>query len=154
MNYKPQQDFDEPLDRALKSLPDLQAPHTLMPRVVRAIAERREMRWYNLPWHAWSPALQTLSMVFLVGSFVAFCYAAWRLSYAAGQTETMAELRDLFSSASVLWRALNILAGSALVVVKQFGAGVLALIAFGMFAAYATCVGAGTMLWRLAWSRN
>ena len=154
MSYKPEQEFDPLLDRALKSLPDLEAPRVLVPRVMKAIAERREARWYSLPWHSWPVSLQAFSLMFLLGSFGAFCYAAWRLSYAAGQTETMAELRDLLSGASLLWRTLNTVASSFVIVVKQLGAGVLALIAFALFAAYATCLGVGTMFWRMAWNRD
>lgn len=154
MNLDSDHDFETDLDRALKALPELEAPAGMVPRVMAAIALREAAPWHRLPWHAWPPVLRAVSLVVLLAAFGGFLAATWQLTHAAGRTETMAELRGLLSGAGVIWRALDILAGSMVMAVKQLGAVTLGLIACSLALAYATCVGAGALFWRLAWNRN
>lgn len=147
-------DAEARMDRALKALPDMEAPRTLAPRVMAAIAARQSASWYRRPWQEWSFALRVASLSVLVAAFGTFCFAAWQLTQAAGYTEAMAEVRGLFSGISFIWKILNVLGGVAVLIVKQLGTGLILGILAALALGYAMCLALGTVYVRLAWARN
>jgi hypothetical protein len=48
-------DRDRLLDRALRELPAPRAPHTLLPRVMDAVAASGRAPWYRRSWRTWPP---------------------------------------------------------------------------------------------------
>jgi hypothetical protein len=64
------------LDRELKQLPAPRAPHTMLPRVMAAIAREERKPWYARPWMVWPPFAQAASLI-LAGMAIAGAWALW-----------------------------------------------------------------------------
>jgi ribose/xylose/arabinose/galactoside ABC-type transport system permease subunit len=75
-------DLEKIVDRELKGLPQPRAPHTLMARVLEAVAQAPQAPWYARPWRAWRLEWQVVSALFvlgvLTGTLVAGQYA-WQM---------------------------------------------------------------------------
>jgi hypothetical protein len=54
-------DLERLVDRELKRLPQPRAPHTLMARVLEAVARTPQLPWYARPWRQWPRAWQFAS---------------------------------------------------------------------------------------------
>ena len=69
-------DLEQGIDRELKALPQPEAPDTLVPSVMRAVAlaATRTTPWYSRAWLAWPKPAQAASLAFV---FLA-AIAAWR----------------------------------------------------------------------------
>ena len=74
-------DLERQTDRALKALPVPEAPPTLVPNVMRAVAAASQARrpWYSHAWLAWPREAQLASLAFVVLVGIAF----WREAPAA-----------------------------------------------------------------------
>lgn len=154
MNPEYEKDLEARIDAALKALPELEAPASLLPRVLQTIARRSAVPWYRQPWQMWPAALRVATLIVLLTGAGALCVAGWQLTRAAGVTAVEQELAQTFSGITGLWNALNALLGALVLVVKHLGTGFLvaggAAVAFG----YAICVGLATACVRLAWARR
>ena len=149
-----QRQLERQMSRMLKRLPDLEAPATLMPRVLQAIAQRRLVPWYRTPWQNWPTPLRLCCLLVLISAFGGLCLASWQLTRAAGTAEVMRELGHTFAGVTVVYNVLNALLGAMVLVAKQLGTAFI----FGCLAAlgvgYALCVGLGTIYVRVALSRS
>jgi len=69
-------ELERQTDRALKALPSPEAPATLVPNVMRAVAAASQKRapWYSQGWLAWPRAAQLASLAFAALVAIAF----WR----------------------------------------------------------------------------
>ena len=64
------QKLAELIQRELRELPEIQAPRTLMPRVLAAIQHQARKPWWQRPWTAWPVGFQCatlMALFFLVG---------------------------------------------------------------------------------------
>jgi len=60
-------DLEKLVDRELKGLPQPRAPHTLMARVLDAVALAPHTPWYARPWRVWPLEWQVVSALFVLG---------------------------------------------------------------------------------------
>lgn len=74
-------DFDHQLDHDLRRLPAPRAPETLLPRVMRAVAQAESTPWYSRGWSAWPAGLKVAS----AAAFVLFITGLWTLVPAGQQ---------------------------------------------------------------------
>jgi hypothetical protein len=58
-------DLEHQLDHELRRLPAPQAPVSLVPRVMLAVAQAESTPWYSRAWMTWPVALQVSSATFL-----------------------------------------------------------------------------------------
>jgi len=153
MSADSEKPWETALDRELKSLPDLPAPATLIPRVLAGLERLQPVPWYQQPWPQWPAGLRGVSLIILLALFGGLSFAGWK----ASQTEAVAimtqSLTDWFSIGTVVWAVLITLGSTLLVVVKSFGSGF--MIAWGIIAvlSYVACVGLGTIFVRFAFAR-
>ena len=72
----PASDLERRTDRALKALPVPEAPPTLVPNVMRAVAAASKERapWYSQAWLAWPREAQLASLAFVALAAI----AVWR----------------------------------------------------------------------------
>jgi hypothetical protein len=84
-------DLEQMIDRKLKQLQVLRAPHTLLPRVLAAVQEWSLRPWYRRAWFTWPLAGQVaaIAVVVLSASGGAFLLSAARAA-ATGATSTLA----------------------------------------------------------------
>lgn len=146
--------FEEMIDQELKKLPDLEAPPTLIPRVLAAIEAQTSRPWWLRPWLAWPlvPQVASLALVSVLGwlGFAGAGVAAQHLQSAA-LPQTVTSWTGAFGvAANVLDTLLN-----ALWVVWRSGGQLWLLAAVVLaFAMYLACVGIGTACVRIAIDRR
>jgi len=149
-----QHELERQVDRVLKRLPEIPAPHTLLPRVLAMVRARATLPWYRKSWQAWPMPLQVATIFVLVVSFGGFCFAAWGLSRAAGYAAVRQEIGELFSGVAVIGNVLGVLISAMRLVVEKLGTAFI----IGSFAAaalaYSVFIGLGTVYVRLAFSQR
>ena len=154
MNSEYEKKLELQIDRALRQLPDLQAPGSLARQVLSAIEHQRALSWYNQPWQNWPLVLRITALTLLSIMFGGLCVASWQLTRAAGVSAAFQEVAGVFSGFATVWNILNVLLGAVLVVFKHFGTGFMigcvAIAGLG----YALCLGLGTAWVRLAFARR
>jgi hypothetical protein len=153
MNTERNQRLEQQVDIVLKALPDLQAPPTLVPRVLAILEHRSSIPWYRQAWQSWSAAARTGALAGMLALFSALCFGAWKATQLDGVVAATDRVRGwtaLLNTACntihVVWTAL----GHA---VQQYGTSwiVAFLVAAGL--GYALCIGLGTLCVRLALAR-
>lgn len=154
MNSEHEQHWVRQIDRALKALPDLQAPATLTPRVMALLARRETLPWYRRSWEFWPPALRFVSLALMIGGFGGLCFAAWQVTQVAGYSTVMEEVGQRFAWLALAWKTLLVLASAVAVVAKQLGTPFIAACCLAVGIGYAICVGLGTVCVRLALART
>jgi len=135
------------IDRALKALPELPAPPTLIARVMQAIARNQALPWFRRAWQTWPTQWRVVSFALLAILFAGICFGVWELSNLGVSAVTRS---SSFSILGTLWNTLNALWGAAVNVVSHLNKGLVigcvAAIAFG----YAMCAALGTFCFALA----
>ena len=154
MNAEYEKQLETAIDRELKALPELAAPRTLGPRVMRALEARANRPWYRQSWQMWPQALQTASLAVLLALFAGLCFGGFEFSHARSVAAEAHKLNGWFAGVNVLWSSLNAVLGALVLVVKHLGTGFMigCLVAVGF--GYALCMGIGTVYVRLAFARR
>jgi len=146
--------LEDLIHHELKRLPLRQAPATLTPRVLAAIRAQARRPWWQRPLATWPRWIQVLA---LVSSLSIATGLAWALGSGL-------ELVD-FSSAGraagamvdrleLAWHSLETLGNAAWVVLARIHPFFLASTGLLLVCAYASCVGLGTVLYRLAVNKS
>jgi hypothetical protein len=108
-------DLETLVDRELRQLPALRAPHTLLPRVLAAVQQWSQRPWYARAWFTWPVAAQIASaaalVLILVGS--ALLIAGAQIAVDETSARFLSRVAPLARSAEatvnaarVVWRAL------------------------------------------------
>ncbi len=154
MNDANEQRLADRVHRELRQLPDHRAPDTLAPRVLAALAARRSAPWWQ---KSWTDRPQGARLVFLAASLV----LAGGLILAGLQLPPLGELTAGMRQPAAGWFsefepyfALVFRLGEAVWLnLKAAPPQVLWLCAAAIGLGYATCVGLGTLGYRLALNR-
>jgi hypothetical protein len=154
MNSERERELELEIERELRGLPDLEAPATLAPRVLKAIVHRTAVRWYNQPWQYWPMPLRVTALALLSVMFGGLTIASWQLTRAAGMSAALQEVAGVFSGLTTVWNLVTVLLGSVVVVFKHLGTGFMIGCVVLAACGYAVCVGLGTAWWRLAFARR
>jgi hypothetical protein len=154
MNPDYEKQLEERVSRALRRLPDLAAPASLMPRVMAEIGCRTVSRWYRQPWQQWPAPWRAISLLLLLASFGGLTYIAWQLANLDGVAEVMGQLELVWSGIRSALNVLGVIVGALVLVVKHAGSGfgLACVAAFGF--GCAMCFGLGTVCVRLAMARR
>lgn len=112
-------DLEPQIDRALKQLPPIRAPHTLLPRVMAAVQAWAARPWYQRAWFTWPRSLQVASAAALVLVAIAVsaatplartaidrAYLSVVPSLGGGVQSGLTRVDATVTGAQVLWRAL------------------------------------------------
>ena len=137
--------LEQLVDRELKRLPQPRAPHTLMARVLAAVAAMPALPWYARPWRRWPLGWQLTSaavvLTVLVGTTLAVQYAVQMfnpeaLPAAASASALLSRAALVTRGIETIWRVLvEPLALVAIVpVLMMFGATVVFGAALGRLA--------------------
>lgn len=145
--------WEEKLAEELESLPDLQAPATLVPRVMERLRQIPPAAWYQSSWWQWPMGLRVVSIPFaalvLVGLGV--------LSLMLGDLGLWSKLSGLCTQAGMtvgeVVDVFEAVLGAPTTFWHRYGQPILLGVASLMLATYLTCVAAGTALYRLAWRK-
>jgi hypothetical protein len=142
------------IERELKCLPDLPAPATLSLRVMTAIRQRAATPWYHQSWPAWPMPVRVSALLVLLLLFGLLCYAGWEFSHLPTVLDASQKVGGVVSFMNALWNALGLLAVALVLVIKHLGTwfilGLLAMLAI----TYGTCMGLGSVYFKLAFARR
>ena len=142
------------IDRELKALPSLRAPETLLPRVLARLEEPAALPWYRSAWQTWPLALQTVSLVVLLAAFAGLCFGSWQFAHAPAVASATGEVGGWFSLLGAIWKTVGVLVTAVALAFKSLGTWVVAGCVVALLFGYATCIGLGTVYWRLAFARR
>jgi hypothetical protein len=154
MNAEYEKQLEASVRRELNALGELEAPPEIARRVMRVIGQRAAAPWYRREWQAWPLALRGVSLVGLLAAFVCLCFGSWQLVHVAALTPAAREVSGWFSLVDAVWNATNALANALALAFRSLGPAVLIGSAVMLLTCYATCVGLGTVYWRLAYARR
>ena len=132
MNGNDERHLEALIDRELKALPELQAPASLLPRVLAVIRPQVALPWYRRAWQSWPFGLQVASFAVLSVLFGWLCFAGWEVSQVVSVSEAAQTIRQWLGALGAV--------GNTLAVVLQailLAAGVSTLIGvfFGVYPA-------------------
>ncbi len=154
MNAEYEKQLEAVVRRELKALGELEAPPEIARRVMRVIGQRASAPWYRREWQTWPLALRSVSLVGLMGSFAFLCLESWQFVRFAALSPAAQEVSGWFSLADAIWNAATVLADALGLAFRSLGPAVLIGSAVMLLFCYATCVGLGTVYWRLAYARR
>ena len=154
MNAEYEKQLEAGIRRELNALGELEAPPEIARRVMRIIEQRAAAPWYRREWQTWPLALQAGSLVGLLAAFVLLCYETSQLAHFATLTPAAHEVSGWFSLADAVWHAVNVLASALGLAFHSLSPAVLIGSAVMLLFCYATCLGLGTIYWRLAYARR
>jgi hypothetical protein len=114
-------DIEQRVDRALKALPAPRAPHTLLPRVMAAVAHTGRAPWYSRAWLTWPRAAQAASLFVLVAIGLAMWWQMPVVSAWASNAAAIGEPLTRGVSVALDWAATGVAVGRAIwLVAKPF----------------------------------
>lgn len=154
MNPPQENELAAQIDRELKSLPPLQAPASLAPRVLAAIAAQRRAPGTRAGWQSWPLAWRVASFAVLAALFAGLCFAGWQATQTEAVTTATAKVSGVFALFSLAGKVFNVLGEALMAVVRHVGTGYVigALVLVGL--AYAACAAAGSYYFRFAFARR
>jgi hypothetical protein len=154
MNGEYEKQLEAGVRRELNALEELEAPPEIARRVMRLIEQRAGTPWYCREWQTWPLVLQAGSLVGLLAAFAFLCFESSRLAHFATLTPAAHEVSGWFSLADAVWNAVNALANALELAFRSLGPTAIIGSAVMLLFCYATCLGLGTIYWRLAYARR
>jgi hypothetical protein len=148
--HSPEENWEAWLDRRLRELPDRPAPASLAPRVLAAVAARAHCPWYRRPWLEWPRAAQVVSLVavsFMLGSLT---YALLHLGELPGPETWSRRLEVWLAPLEAVWAALVTIGDGLRRLLPEVSGKVWLALGGVVALMYATCLGVGTLLYRMA----
>jgi len=150
MDNEAERRLGERIHRELRQLPPLKAPETLVARVFTAIESRAHQPWWRKSWMNWPSSMRLAFVVGVCALAIGFLYLGFEFSSEVPAGTLITKVSAWFGFLAPLWNIIAAL-GNALVLVLRAGGqllfwGTLALVA----AMYLTCVGLGTLCYRVA----
>jgi len=139
------------IDRQLKALPELQAPASLLPRVMANIASRPALPWYRQSWSQWPMSMRRGSLAALLSTFGALCYAVSAI-FDLASASVRQKVAGNFLGLASLWNVLSDLAATAFAAVQHLGTGTLVGIAAALILSYMMFLALGAAYYRLAFA--
>lgn len=150
MKNDSEDNLEKLIHRALAKLPELQAPETLIPRVLETIRIEARRPWWRRSWFYWPFGARVVSVVFALSIMtLIFTGTAFLWQDAAGAVE-LEVAEPWFARISAIGDILGTMAGAALVVWNSISKLWLLLCMIVAFMMYVACVGIGTLCFRLA----
>ena len=154
MNPDRDQDLVLQIDRALKALPELQAPADLSRRVMAAIHARESLPWHRHAWSTWPALARAVALFLLASLFAGVCLGMHVLPEVAAVATLKHQASAWFSAASASWQAASAILNAAFLVVRNLSTGLLLGCVAAAVLGYLMCVGLGTVYVRLAMIRR
>jgi len=152
MNPDYEKQLEAAVRRELKSLDELEAPPQIARRVLGAIERRAATPWFRREWQAWPPALQAVSLFCLLTLFAALCFGGSTLVHFAAVSPVAREITGWFNLFGAVWNAAAVLANALGLAFRSLGPAAVIGAVVLVAACYISCMGLGTVYWRLAWA--
>ena len=154
MNADYERQLEREIERELKALPELQAPHDLVSRVMQRVQKNAVLPWYRLPWVQWPPVLRAVCLVVLLVGFGGLCFGSWKLAQTDVVVAGWQRLANSLSTVSTLFHGINAVVSALLLVVKKLGNGVVLGCLAALAVGYGLCLALGSVYLRVGLSRR
>lgn len=141
-------------ERELSRLPELQAPATLLHRVMLEVHARERKPWWKRAWTEWPRQAQLLSVAVLTAVAVVFVLGGTDLAVSADSSPLWARLKGYTDGWRAAWGAAHSLGRAGGLVLKSLGQQYLLIAVALVVMAYGMSVGLFTACYRLANQRG
>jgi len=148
------QQWENALDEELRQLPDVEAPETLIPRVMAIVLAKAKLPWWRQTWWHWPAPAQVFVVLSFVGLVIGLsCYGpqAWDALAGSPLGHTVA---GWLQALTPLADCLSALVNAFALILRQTGTLALILGAAVCLALYLSCLGLGTMMYRVAFAKR
>jgi len=142
------------ISRELKALPELTAPDFLTARIRSAIKNRLNVPWYRRSWETWPVALRAASFVTMLALFGGLCLAGWEFSKTEAIQMVAHRAGMWLSGFNTFGSILDILAGSAVLVMKKLGVVFILAVLVAAGLSYTAFLSLGTVYFRTAFLKR
>ena len=150
MDNETERRLAERIHRELRQLTPLKAPETLVTRVLTAIESRAHQPWWRKSWLNWPSSMRLAFVVGVCALASGFLFLGFQFSSEVPADTVITRVSAWFGFLAPLWNLIVAL-GNALVLVLRAGGQLLFWCTVGVVAAmYLTCVGLGTLCYRVA----
>lgn len=150
MNPEADDKLEKLIHSELAKLPELKAPETLIPRVLEAIRSNASKPWWQRSWFHWPFGARMTSIGFACAVLALILVSLSMLWQNASGAAPLGMVLDWLTPFAVVGDILSTLAGAALMTLSWIGKLWLALGLTIAFLMYVSCVGIGTICFRLA----
>jgi hypothetical protein len=154
MNFEEDKAWEQRIDRALKSLPELTAPGGLVEKTMAVLESQKKPSWRHQPWPMWPFWMRSVSlavMLTFVGALAVLGTMKGDFARALLGQPLVHRLIGQFSSLGVV---LETLGRAAVTVACHLNGWLIILFVVAATTAYLACIGLGTAAVRLALSRR
>lgn len=149
-----EQQLEKLIHRNLQVLSEFDAPGSLIPRVLSAIQARANLSWWQRPLLTWPPILRVLSLALLLaglglaGYFGVMVWESWIVAGLFGK------IAQGFTFLSPLWDILAAVANAIVLLLKSVNQFYLVSVAGVLMLMYLSCVGLGTVCFRVIFHKR
>lgn len=150
MQNDPNRQLERLIQHELEKLSELQAPSTLIPRVIAAIEAEAHAPAWRRPWWTWPLTLKAASLACFFTAVVAVLYGS---NWALDQIKVSAVPERIaygWDAVAVIGEVIGTLGRALLIVCQSMGQPWLLALLMLAFLMYLTCVGVGTVCFRVA----
>jgi len=153
MKPNPESELEQVIDRELRALTPPRAPSTLMPRVLKAIAERERLPWWRKSFAHWPWSARLTFIVFTTAAASLLLYFTSGLFAGVSLGGLSEEVTVLAGRLQGLREFAGVLGSAALALGRAAGPGLLWGAAGLAAACYFTTFALGTICYRMASQR-
>ena len=150
MKHNNEDKLEKLIHHALAKLPELQAPDTLLPRVLETIRTRTLKPWWRRSWFSWPFGARVISLAFAVSLLGVIFTGTAFLGQDAASIVRLEVADPWLAKLSIAGEILGTLSGAVLVIWNAISKLWLLLSLVMAFLMYVSCVGIGTICFRLA----
>jgi hypothetical protein len=146
--------LERAVDKRLKALPELPAPHGLVREVMALLERRARLPWYARSLMNWPLPIQALSLLIFAAVLGGLVFATWKVTQADVVMGALHQFAALLSGLDAYYQPIAVVGSSAGLLIKQVGIGfwISCLLIAGM--AYAACLALGTVYYRIGYARR
>jgi hypothetical protein len=152
MNVDPDKNLERWADERLRALPELPAPRTLIPDVMRRIAAQQTKVWWRRAWPEWPRGMQLLSFAVVAAALCAGWYYGG--AYNVSTDGLTSHVGGALSFLRPIWTFVTALAGAFHVLVSSIKTEYMIIGVALVGTLYLMAVALGSLCFRLATVRN
>lgn len=150
MNPDYEKQLNAAVDRMLKSLPDVEAPPSLAPRVLRALQAPLAPAAARRSWQNWPASLRWPALAALAAFFAALCFGSWRLVQTEPVTLAWHQIEAWGAQVATFCNAFKAVLSAVFLAIRQLSPALLLGGCVAAALAYGCCLALGTVYFRLA----
>jgi hypothetical protein len=154
MNDVNERKLAEQIHRELHQLPNLKAPNTLGARVLAAIAARQEAPWWKTSWINWPVSMKLAFLVVGIAAVAGLVFAGAAVpQFSVLAAPIMESVDGMLAPLKPYFDAADRLAGYVGLTFGAAGPNLPWYLATLVGVGYATCIGLGTVGYRLVFNK-